>query len=414
MQMNNMRWLRAAAIGIVVMLGCQPRSMASEAAGGASYALAPGDDIAVTVFGQPQFSGDVPVDEAGNVVLPFIGPVHAAGLTASECANLIRKRLADGFLNHPLVNVAIKQLRPVYILGGVRSPGAYPFRYGSTVESLVALAGGFGVPGLGAATALANYLSAQERVRRLVSEQTALRLRAARLEAERDGRPSFTVPASLALGSNPALRKAVAEEQATLASETAVHGAQLALLRGQKPRLKRQIDAIKAQIATGRARVEFVKREAQRSSKLLRQGLGLRGADVQLKLDEANAEMGLWNLEAQLWRGQIDLGNLDVQIERSEAQFGSRISADLQKVRERLDAVDISLPAAQAIRDVKLQQAESAASAGQDRAIDITRMRDGRAVVTKAAETTPLQPGDVVEVKVKLPAGLGVLEARAD
>ncbi len=139
-----------------------------------AYQLEPGDRITVTVFGQAELSGDILVDGAGNILLPFIGPIEVKGLTTLECQKLVRDRLSDGILQEPSVSVRISEPRPLYILGGVRAPGAYPFRYGSTVQSVVAVAGGFGLPQLVEATAASEFLLADERVRQLSFQRQAL------------------------------------------------------------------------------------------------------------------------------------------------------------------------------------------------------------------------------------------------
>jgi polysaccharide biosynthesis/export protein len=160
-----------------------------------AYKLGPGDRITVTVFGQAELSGDILVDGAGNILLPFIGPIEVKDLTALECQNLIRDRLADGILQKPSVSVRISELRPLYILGDVRTPGAYPFRYGSTVQSAVAVAGGFGLPQLLQGAAVSEFLLADERVRQLNLQKQAFLVRRARLEAQRDGMKTFSPPA---------------------------------------------------------------------------------------------------------------------------------------------------------------------------------------------------------------------------
>jgi len=167
----------AGVFGRAVAAAALAAVLALSPARAQDYLLAPGDSIAVMVFGQPQMSAKLTVDDAGNVVVPFVGPVKVAGLSVAQSQRLIQQRLADGFLKNPLVSVGIDKLRPLYILGDVRLPGAYPFRYGSTVESAVALAGGYGVPGELRGTAVASYLSAEERLRQLAAERSALRVR---------------------------------------------------------------------------------------------------------------------------------------------------------------------------------------------------------------------------------------------
>ena len=77
----------------------------------------------------------------------------------------IVERLADGILVNPSVFVRVAELRPVQILGDVRAPGSYPFRYGSMVKSAIAQAGGLGTAERG--SAISDLLLADERVRTL-------------------------------------------------------------------------------------------------------------------------------------------------------------------------------------------------------------------------------------------------------
>jgi polysaccharide biosynthesis/export protein len=364
-----------------------------------AYALAPGDRITLTVVGQPELSGEMTVDGSGNIMLPFVGPIQIEDLTVLECQQLIRHRLADGFLKQPVVSVRISEPRPLYVLGNVRAPGAYPFRYGSTVQSAVALAGGFGTAGPLQSAAMSEFLAADERVRQLSFEQTALQIRKARLEAQRDGKETFSPPDLRPSINERQVSDLVASEKAMLASQSAILKVQIELLNGQKPRLQKEIDAVNAEIATVRNRLEFVRNEASRSAQLVKQGIGVHTSEIQLKLQEANEESNLWSLAAQVSRLQMNIGELDIKIEEAEAAFNKQTLAELQNVYQRLAELNVTLPSAREIRDFKLRQAESAASAAAVASISITRSRHGQVVVLYASETTPLEPGDVVYVR---------------
>jgi polysaccharide biosynthesis/export protein len=378
----------------------------------ADYQLSSGDSIVLTVFGQPQLSAKLTVDASGNVMVPFVGPVRVADLSLMQCQTLIQNRLADGILKSPLVSVGIDQLRPIYILGDVRKPGVYSFRYGSTVESAVAVAGGYGAPGLREGTAVTGYLAAEERLRQLASEQLMLRVREARLEAERDGRTSFAMPVSPSSEGQGKLAKLLADEQAMLSSETGTLVAEIRLLNAQKPRLQQRIVAVGQQILTDQKQLQFVKDEEERSARLLKQGLGVRGPEVQLKLDEANVESNMWNLNAELSRSQMDLGNLDLEIQKAQAAFKKQTLDELQKVREQLSDIGVELPSAWAIRNVKMQEVEGAAAAmGVKHIIEITRSRGSHVVVIKASTATPLQPGDTIDIKPAFPGRLLALQS---
>jgi polysaccharide biosynthesis/export protein len=379
-----------------------------------AYKLGPGDRIIVTVFGQAELSGDILVDGAGNILLPFVGPIEVKGLTPLECQNVVRDRLADGILQKPSVSVRISELRPLYILGDVRTPGAYPFRSGSTVQSAVAVAGGFGLSQLLQAAAVSEFLPADERVRQLSLQKQALIVRRARLEAQRDGMKTFSPPTPQTMteggpvvGGKAAQQQApsiVADETDTFETQAAVLQQQLDLLHSQKPRIEKEIESFNGQIAAAKKQLELVTQHADQYSRLVKQGLGLVNAELQFKLMEANQESELWRLTTQVLRLQMEAGELDLKIYEAEASFKRQVITELRDVRERLRELDVTLPSAREIREVKLQQAGG--MAGAARPISVTRIRNGEATVFQATETTTLEPGDIIDVKKLLPREL--------
>jgi polysaccharide export outer membrane protein len=114
---------------------------AAEAA--AVYSLDSGDRLRIVVFGQDGLSNSYVVDAAGNITMPLIGAVPARGASTSELARLVGTRLRNGFIREPHVAIEIESYRPFFILGEVTYPGQYPFVPNMTVETAVAIAGGF-------------------------------------------------------------------------------------------------------------------------------------------------------------------------------------------------------------------------------------------------------------------------------
>lgn len=106
------------------------------------YRLAPGDKVALTVFGQPDTSGQFDVNADGNIAVPLIGSVPANGRTLAELRDDLGKRL-DRFIVNPRFTVDIVTYRQIFVLGEVQKPGGYPYNVGLTVQQAVALAGGF-------------------------------------------------------------------------------------------------------------------------------------------------------------------------------------------------------------------------------------------------------------------------------
>jgi polysaccharide export outer membrane protein len=109
-----------------------------------TYHLDVGDKVKVTVYGEDDLSGEFQVDGIGNVGLPMIGEVHAAGLTTVDFAATVQQKLQKGgFLISPRVSAEVTNYRPFTIIGEVNKPGEYPYENGMTVLNAVALAGGW-------------------------------------------------------------------------------------------------------------------------------------------------------------------------------------------------------------------------------------------------------------------------------
>lgn len=107
------------------------------------YLLDTGDRLRVFVYGQPNLSRLYTVDHGGQITVPLIGSVKARGLTTSALEGAIRSRLGTQYVRDPQVTVDVQQNRPFFILGEVRNAGQYPYVSGMTVETAVAIAGGY-------------------------------------------------------------------------------------------------------------------------------------------------------------------------------------------------------------------------------------------------------------------------------
>ncbi|MEM8696120.1 MAG: polysaccharide biosynthesis/export family protein [Pseudomonadota bacterium] len=109
-----------------------------------AYRLAPGDEVRVFVYGLEAASNTFTINDEGALTLPLVGPIAAGGMTVTGLESAISMQLVErAIVTTPNVNVQPVNLRPFYILGEVRNPGEYPYRYGLTVLSAVSVAGGY-------------------------------------------------------------------------------------------------------------------------------------------------------------------------------------------------------------------------------------------------------------------------------
>ena len=67
---------------------------------------------------------DYLVDTEGNIDFPVLGKIKLLGLTVDETKELIKEKLAEGYLKDPIVNIRILNFR-ITVLGEVNSPGTY-------------------------------------------------------------------------------------------------------------------------------------------------------------------------------------------------------------------------------------------------------------------------------------------------
>jgi polysaccharide biosynthesis/export protein len=109
----------------------------------AAYHLDAGDRLRVVVYGQEGLTNTYAIDAGGSITMPLIGSVPARGRTTAGLAAAISAKLRAGFIRDPSVAVEIEAYRPFFILGEVAAPGQYPYVPNMTVESAVAIAGGF-------------------------------------------------------------------------------------------------------------------------------------------------------------------------------------------------------------------------------------------------------------------------------
>ncbi|WP_085299922.1 polysaccharide biosynthesis/export family protein [Cognaticolwellia mytili] len=106
------------------------------------YSLGAGDQIKISVYGEPDLTTKVKIDKSGMISFPFLSDISALGLSPK----LLEKKIADGlrgdYIIDPQVAVSVVIYRPFFIHGEVRRPGGYPFQEDLTLDKAIAIAGG--------------------------------------------------------------------------------------------------------------------------------------------------------------------------------------------------------------------------------------------------------------------------------
>jgi len=108
------------------------------------YLIGPEDVLDVSVWKEPDVSRVVTVRPDGQISLPLINDIQAAGLSPEQLASTIAEKLRK-FVNEPQVTVIVTAMNSqrVFVIGEVLRAGAFPLLPGMTVLQALGSAGGF-------------------------------------------------------------------------------------------------------------------------------------------------------------------------------------------------------------------------------------------------------------------------------
>lgn len=95
--------------------------------GNPEYIVAPGDRVAVNIWGAVQISEVFTVDGQGNIFLPGIGPVKLAGVSNASLTSAVQASISRVYLRSVAVYTNLLTAAPVaiYVTGNVVRPGRY-------------------------------------------------------------------------------------------------------------------------------------------------------------------------------------------------------------------------------------------------------------------------------------------------
>ncbi len=110
----------------------------------AGYVIGLGDVLRVTVWKEPDLTGEAAVRPDGMITVPLLGDVPAAGRLPAQLAGTLVAQL-QRYVESPRVTVSVIQATSarIYVVGQMLRPGEFPLAGRMTVLKALALAGGF-------------------------------------------------------------------------------------------------------------------------------------------------------------------------------------------------------------------------------------------------------------------------------
>lgn len=384
-----------------------------------SYHLNIGDQIAVRIvqwdsiaLGFTEFgalSGTYSVGTDGMIMVPMVGAVPAANQSLSELAETFEIGLQTrlGLVDRPGVSVSVVEYRPIYVLGNVARPGAYPFLPGLTVQQALALAGGSlttfadGPEGESAAIRTVGNL------RELGLDAAREAVRAARLRAEMRVEASFPTPEGLVHPDGPAaLARLVVHERDLFVSRREGQQRALESLDNTRALLETEIAALEEKLIGLSKQVELTRGSVEKAETLQERGLLRSDNLVTLQGQLINLEARELDTETSIYRARQNVSEIERERIALEADRRLEILQQLQQSEAESDRL-----AARRDTNLRLLVGAEAFLATTQRAADvrmdyrITRQGGPEAGEMQVDATARLFPADVLNVQAQIMTG---------
>jgi polysaccharide biosynthesis/export protein len=107
--------------------------------------LSSGFLLSMTVYDMPEISGELRVDDLGNVDVPMSGELHVTGMTLPQAKLAIQQKLSDAqILKNPKINLDVVQYsgENVTVTGEVGAPGRIQLLAPHSLSDVLGMVGG--------------------------------------------------------------------------------------------------------------------------------------------------------------------------------------------------------------------------------------------------------------------------------
>ncbi|SNT28721.1 polysaccharide biosynthesis/export family protein [Tropicimonas sediminicola] len=375
------------------------------------YRLQPGDVVGMSVAGLPEMNMTAAIQIDGSLSFPLVGPLEAAGLTIDETRSQIQTALAsrlvtaylpDGreilrALDRDQISASVTEYRPVFVSGDVAEPGRIPFHPGMTIRHAIAAAGGGRL--VAAQATGENEIDLRADYAEAWQSAATASAQVWRLRQELGETIPFrydTWPAAPLSGAS--LEDILQVEDAIRKARTETHDRQRSFLERTLNQIDAQIAVLQQLLEVAKAN-EAVDAEALAGAKdAIDRGLLNQARIADIRVAALLSSTRRLQTESSLM--QLERRRTEVERERSRLVEERRLDllSDLQSARvteareiARLSSADEKLRAAGLALPVP--------AGGDTTPLTASIIRDGVEIIGSVELESPVQPGDVVEVR---------------
>lgn len=398
------RWASGMAL-LLCLVTVMPHGVAA-ATLESSYKLGAADKLRIYVHEWPALTGEFSVGYDGKLSLPLIGELAAAGMGTSDLAAAISKRLqTQQELNSlPNTSVEVTQYRPFYILGGVERPGEYPYRPGMTILNAMSIAGGiYRPPEMNGWSLQHDAIQAAGDAQSLTTRRYELLAREARLKAEADQLDTVTfppLPAEPGTESTFAMQERLLFEarQQQFRKEVNSIGQSIKLYQDEIQSLQAQIDGEAKQIATVQRELDDARASVARGVSPTSRVLPLERTIAEVQTRQGEHETAIIRAKQQINEAQQKLASAGDTRRAKAITDLETTQGELKELTQRYETAQRILLGAAAgtvyLHD-KLTKSQT-----PNVNYTIVRPEGGEMRERDASETTTVEPGDVIKVRL--------------
>jgi protein involved in polysaccharide export with SLBB domain len=356
--------------------------------------------------------GEFVVTQDGALVLPVVGSVPVGELDPASLASEIAGRLQStmGLASAPVTTVEVVEYPPIYVVGDVESPGEYRFRAGLTALQALALGGG---------VHRSEEKSTQDQIR-LVGELRGIaadsmrsKARIARLEAETSSKAEFSARGDDADGHDEAMADVITQEKVLFLARAKEIERQTRSLSELRELYGAEIDVLQQKVKASDEGIKSAEEETAAVSVLVDKGIAVASRKSELQRTLAGYRADRLDQITAIMRARQGAAEATRNIEGLHDRHQTEVANELQQERAKLEQLRLKEEVARKMLFEALGSAEGSEDPAADRppAFAIVRREGGEPRESPALETTPLQPGDVVKVKLSSMSSVPVADA---
>jgi polysaccharide export outer membrane protein len=369
----------------------------------ADYVVQQGDILEINVLGVPGLHRRTPVDPGGQIALPLIGEIDAAGKSLSDLRSTLRGLLiAKNIVRRGEVVIDVAEYRPVYVGGDVVKPGAYPYRPGMTVRDAVALAEGYDLfrlrgrdPTLEAANSQADFESYAVEIAKHM-------IRISRLKAELAGRRELDLKDIPGLPVKPEVLEGIKQIEAQrLAADWENRKRDKGHLTQMLNGTKDQLAAMVRERDHSAVALDQQNKYLARGRDLIQRGLLQNSRMEELQRAAIAAQNHLYEMQARVSQAEKDVADFTRKLETLDEEWRVKLLQELQEAITQSETARYRFEAAAEKVRYTAGAPNSWRVPAEPPTITIHRVVNGGEQRRTADETTGLSPGDNVEIVAK-------------